>query len=140
MDDSRHGLPSTASSSSSFSPSSPSSSSRGGSNSQRKDDAEDFVPAAQMAASFASAPECEPYILPLFPATEAASMGHNVTWLCKALGSRDMTLAWRLPNGLSGSGGGGGSIVGDGECLERACVSRGAALTVRFLHPGDAGR
>ena len=59
----------------------------------------DPVPAAQMAASFASAPECEPYILPLFPAEESAAMGHNVTWLCKALGSKDMALSWRLPTG-----------------------------------------
>ncbi len=124
MDDSR--------SSSSSSPSSDPSSSSSSSSSE-------LIPAAQMAASFASAPECEPYILPLFPEEDAAAMGHNVTWICKALGSTDMALSWRLPSDGNDSNGS-GSVVGDGECLERACVSRGSSLTVRFLHPGDAGR
>ena len=44
--------------------------------------------------------ECEPYILPLFGAHTEALMGRNVSWLCKALGSRDLELYWRLPQSI----------------------------------------
>lgn len=83
------------------------------------------------------APECEPYILPLFPASQTEMMGRNVSWLCKALGGGDdMSLVWRLPGGRGSK-----SIdLTNGECEERACVN-GNALTVRYLHPAkDEGR
>jgi hypothetical protein len=41
--------------------------------------------------------ECEPYILPLFPEHSEIMMGRSVSWLCKALGSDDVELHWRLP-------------------------------------------
>ena len=43
-------------------------------------------------------PECEPYILPLFPALSEVMMGRSVSWLCKALGSDDIAVYWRLPS------------------------------------------
>ncbi len=43
-----------------------------------------------------------------------------------------MAVTWRLPHHAS--------IVGDGECLSRACVAGGGVLTVKYLHPEDAGR
>ncbi len=48
-------------------------------------------------ASQLSQEECEPYILPLFDETAEQMMGRNVSWLCKALGSSDLELYWRLP-------------------------------------------
>ena len=54
--------------------------------------------------------ECEPYILPLFAESAEQMMGRNVSWLCKALGSSDLELYWRLPAPmLVTSSGGGGS-------------------------------
>ena len=81
-------------------------------------------------------PECEPYILPLFPSEQQEMMGKNVSWLCKALGSEDLTLVWKLPGQRSSSS----RELTNGECDGRACVN-GNALTVRYLHPTvDSGR
>jgi len=44
--------------------------------------------------------ECEPYILPLFGTKTEMLMGRNVSWLCKALGSNDLELYWRLPQSI----------------------------------------
>jgi len=41
--------------------------------------------------------DCEPYILPLFEPSVDEMMGKNISWLCKALGSIDIEMAWRLP-------------------------------------------
>ena len=42
--------------------------------------------------------ECEPYIIPLFESSNVEEMmGENISWLCKALGSDDIGLLWRLP-------------------------------------------
>ena len=42
--------------------------------------------------------ECEPYIIPLFESSNVEEMmGKNISWLCKALGSDDIDLLWRLP-------------------------------------------
>ena len=44
------------------------------------------------------ADECEPYIIPLFESSNVEEMmGKNISWLCKALGSDDIDLLWRLP-------------------------------------------
>ena len=44
------------------------------------------------------ADECEPYIIPLFISSNVDEMmGKNISWLCKALGSDDIDLLWRLP-------------------------------------------
>ena len=44
------------------------------------------------------ADECEPYIIPLFESSNVEEMmGKNISWLCKALGSEDIDLLWRLP-------------------------------------------
>ena len=75
--------------------------------------------------------QCEPYILPLFPTSQTEVMGNNASWLCKALGSGDLALMWRLPQRSA--------IVGNGECLGRACVYNNV-LTVKYLHPEDSGR
>jgi hypothetical protein len=42
--------------------------------------------------------ECEPYILPLFEGVATEMMGKNISLLCKALGSHDIKLSWRLPH------------------------------------------
>ena len=42
--------------------------------------------------------ECEPYIIPLFESSNVEKMmGKNISWPCKALGSEDIDLLWRLP-------------------------------------------
>ena len=74
--------------------------------------------------------ECQPYILPLFPPTDEVMMGHNLTWLCKMVGSRKGTIVWSLPHGQE---------LGEGECWQdRACVVDGR-LKLSFLHPEDVG-
>ena len=74
--------------------------------------------------------ECQPYILPLFPTTDEVMMGHNLTWLCKMVGSRKGTIVWTLPHGQE---------LGEGECWQdRACVVEGR-LKLSFLHPEDVG-
>ena len=75
--------------------------------------------------------ECEPYILPLFDDHSEALMGKNVSWLCRALGSHDLELYWRLPD-LGGN-------IQEGTCQQRACVKENT-LTVRYLHPSDTGK
>ena len=75
--------------------------------------------------------ECEPYILPLFDLEEDEMMGKNISWLCKALGSNDIELAWRLPQQ--------GTLVRGGHCSDRVCLE-GNVLTIRYLHPSDGGR
>ena len=58
-------------------------------------------------------------------------MGRNVTWLCKVLGSRDVTLLWSLPSG---------NFLHENECYgDRACVY-GGSLMLTFLHPQDGGK
>ena len=48
--------------------------------------------------SYKFADECEPYIIPLFESSNVEEMmGKNISWLCKALGSNDIDLLWRLP-------------------------------------------
>ena len=48
--------------------------------------------------SYKFADECEPYIIPLFISSNVDEMmGKNISWLCKALGSDDIDLLWRLP-------------------------------------------
>lgn len=81
-------------------------------------------------------PECEPYILPLFTDTADQVMGRNISWLCKALGSKDMELYWRLP---SVSGKEATNIVDQEQCEERVCLQDNH-LTVRYLHPADTGK
>ena len=78
--------------------------------------------------------ECEPYILPLFDDHSEALMGKNVSWLCRALGSHDLELYWRLPQELYGGGN-----IQEGTCQQRACVKENT-LTVRYLHPSDTGK
>lgn len=73
---------------------------------------------------------CEPYILPLFNSVRTEDMGRNASWLCKALGGADTAVLWRLSDGTH---------LSDGACEGRACV-RDSELTVRYLHPADAGR
>ncbi|TRY70275.1 hypothetical protein TCAL_11549 [Tigriopus californicus] len=81
-------------------------------------------------------PECEPHILPLFATDDAEMMGKNVSWVCKALGSRDMEVSWRVPkrnvpnNDL---------FLANGDCVERMCV-QGNVLTLTYLHPMDQGK
>jgi len=41
--------------------------------------------------------DCEPYILPLFDAVVDEMMGKNISLMCKALGSADIEMSWRLP-------------------------------------------
>ena len=77
------------------------------------------------------ASKCEPYILPLFSGQDSVTMGKNVSWLCKALGSGDMDVHWRLPRT--------GRVLGNGECWGRACV-KDNQLSVLYLHPEDEGR
>lgn len=78
-----------------------------------------------------SSGECEPYILPLFPPIESQTMGKNVSWLCKALGSNDMILRWRLTKR--------GNYLRNGECRDRACMEDNV-LDIRYLHPEDKGK
>jgi hypothetical protein len=60
-------------------------------------------------------------------------MGKNISWLCKALGSVDIELAWRLPQQ--------GTLVRGGHCSDRVCLDGNAnVLTIRYLHPSDGGR
>ena len=74
--------------------------------------------------------ECKPFILPLFPQSYEAMIGHNLTWLCKMVGSKSGRIAWSLPQG---------HLLGDGECWQkRHCVKDGRLFLV-FLHPEDAG-
>ena len=48
--------------------------------------------------SYKFADECEPYIIPLFESSNVEEMmGKNISWPCKALGSEDIDLLWRLP-------------------------------------------
>ncbi len=69
--------------------------------------------------------ECEPYILPLFEAAEDEMMGKNISWLCKALGSTDIELAWRLPQK--------GQVVRGGRCSDRACLEANSNMfTIRY--------
>ena len=95
-------------------------------------------------------PECEPYILPLFPAQSEVMMGRSVSWLCKALGSEDITLYWRLPtqappsfHQVSAAGSAASNaalmVIRDGDCDGRVCMEENV-LTVSYLHPGDMGR
>ena len=84
--------------------------------------------------------ECEPYILPLFsqPVTrQEFRMGQNVSWLCKALGSPDVEIRWRVPSRRPS----GSVTLGDGQCSPdgRHCVAKGT-ITIQFLHPTDSGR
>jgi hypothetical protein len=87
--------------------------------------------------------ECEPYILPLFGAHSEALMGRNVSWLCKALGSQDLELYWRLPQSIHDEDPAeeskGSNRVQEGQCQQRACV-QDHILTVRYLHPSDTGK
>lgn len=100
--------------------------------------------------------ECEPYILPLFDEHSEVLMGKNVSWLCKALGSHDLQLYWRLPqqpqlrdeeesSGLihaeaTEEAAEAANVVRKGSCHhQRACVEDNI-LTVRYLHPSDAGK
>lgn len=85
--------------------------------------------------------ECEPYILPLFGDHSEEHMGKNVSWLCKALGSHDLELHWRLPQSIHDEEEvqEGSYVVKEGECHQRACVED-STLTVRYLHPSDAGK
>ena len=74
--------------------------------------------------------ECQPYILPLFPGQAEVMMGHNLTWLCKMVGSSKGTIVWTIPQGQE---------LGEGECWQdRACV-REARMTISFIHPEDGG-
>merc|ERR1711899_659247 len=74
-------------------------------------------------------------------------MGKDVSWLCKALGSHDLELYWRLPHEDQGSVVGRGpgpqdleaNMVKEGTCHQRACV-KDNTLTVRYLHPADTGK
>jgi Leucine-rich repeat (LRR) protein len=87
--------------------------------------------------------ECEPYILPLFQDHSEALMGKDVSWLCKALGSHDLELYWRLPHEDQTSGQRPqeleANMVKEGTCHQRACV-KDNTLTVRYLHPADTGK
>lgn len=79
--------------------------------------------------------ECEPYILPLFDPASVALMGKDVSWLCKALGSHDLELFWRLPQSDPEEA----NVVTEGNCHQRVCV-KDNILTVRYLHPADSGK
>jgi len=85
--------------------------------------------------------ECEPYILPLFDNHSEALMGKDVSWLCKALGSHDLELYWRLPHEDQQQPQGDleANMVKEGTCHQRACV-KDNTLTVRYLHPADTGK
>lgn len=88
--------------------------------------------------------ECEPYILPLFENQSEAMMGKDVSWLCKALGSHDLELYWRLPPASPLSNADldaeeETNMVKEGDCHQRACV-KDNILTVRYLHPADSGK
>ena len=62
-------------------------------------------------------------------------MGKNVSWLCKALGSHDLEVYWRLPHDETVTA----NMVKEGRCHQRACVKENT-LTVRYLHPADSGK
>ena len=72
-------------------------------------------------------------------------MGRNVSWLCKALGSQDLELYWRLPQSIHDEDPAvpeeskGSNRVQEGQCQQRACV-QDHILTVRYLHPSDTGK
>ena len=101
--------------------------------------------------------ECEPYILPIFDDHSEQLMGKDVSWLCKALGSHDLELFWRLPHEASSPPPALASaaeadhedtadqdleltkVVKEGHCRQRACV-KDNILTVRYLHPADSGK
>ena len=89
--------------------------------------------------------ECEPYILPLFQPLKEEVIGKNVSWLCKALGSKDIDIQWRTPPASSGTSGSEQIAVtpalSNGQCSTdgRHCVLDGA-LSIQFLHPTDSGR
>ena len=74
--------------------------------------------------------ECKPFILPIFPESYKAVIGHNLTWLCKTVGSEAGTIAWSIPNG---------QILSEGECFEERHCARQGKLSLDFLHPTDAG-
>ena len=63
----------------------------------------------------------------------AQTIYRSVSWLCKAMGSDDVALHWRLPASS------GMVVVREGDCDGRVCVDENV-LTVRYLHPGDSGR
>ena len=67
------------------------------------------------------------------PANGANDLHRSVSWLCKAMGSDDVALHWRLPASS------GMVVVREGDCDGRVCVDENV-LTVRYLHPGDSGR
>ena len=74
--------------------------------------------------------ECQPFILPLFPESSQAVIGHNITWLCKTAGFESGSLAWSIPHG---------HMLGEGECFQdRHCVHDGKLFLV-FAHPEDGG-
>ena len=74
--------------------------------------------------------ECQPYILPLFPAEENTIVGHNVTWPCRMVGSGMETVIWNLTHG---------ELLTEGQCMNgRVCVQDGS-LELMFLHPEDSG-
>ena len=83
--------------------------------------------------------ECEPYILPLFDDHSEALMGKDISWLCKALGSHDLELFWRLPHENEELDLLEANVVKEGHCRQRACVTDNI-LTVRYLHPADGGK
>ena len=69
----------------------------------------------------------------LIGASERRKRSRSVSWLCKAMGSDDVALHWRLPASS------GMVVVREGDCDGRVCVDENV-LTVRYLHPGDSGR
>ena len=74
--------------------------------------------------------DCTPLILPLFPQHYEAMVGHNLTWMCKTVGSALGTVAWSIPVGPT---------LSEGECFQdRQCVYHGKLVT-SFLSPEDDG-
>ena len=68
-------------------------------------------------------------IHPIFAESYKAVIGHNLTWLCKTVGSEAGTNAWTIPHG---------QMLSDGEySRERHCVQEGNCPF--SLHPEDSG-
>ncbi|XP_066996028.1 leucine-rich repeat neuronal protein 1-like [Anabrus simplex] len=72
---------------------------------------------------------CAPYIIPLFPTAYHDTIGNNVSFHCRALGSVDIKVNWYSKNS---------ERLYNGQCTGRFCVAD-HTLTIHYLHHEDSG-
>ncbi|GLH07926.1 Toll-like receptor Tollo [Gryllus bimaculatus] len=76
-----------------------------------------------------SSDACTPYIIPLFPTSFHHTLGNNVSFHCRALGSPDIKVLWYSKNS---------ERLYNGQCVGRFCVMD-HTLTIHYLHHQDSG-